>query len=146
VRVAQAVLSAGAGTTAVIVSLLHDSIEKGNATREGLRAAGATDAVLAAVNALTQRLQEPGSAYLDRCRANPIARTVKRYDLLDKLQPRYLNALAGDEAARLAAVVYAKLDELDGDSAVIPRVPGRRARTTSGRPRSVGLGDFVGRQ
>jgi hypothetical protein len=137
VQVAQAVRSAGAGTTAVIVSLLHDSVEKGNATTEGLRAAGATDAVLAAVDALTQRAQEPVSAYLDRCRANPIAHTVKRYDLLDKLQPGYLSALSGAEADRLAASVQAKLDELDGDSAVTPRASGHRGRSTTGRPRSV---------
>ncbi len=99
------------------MSLLHDSIEKGNATSEGLRAAGATEAILAAVDALTQRAQEPVSGYLDRCRANPIARTVKRYDLLDKLQPRYLLAVSGAEAAELAATVQAKLDELDGDRA-----------------------------
>ena len=117
VRVAHAVRSAGGDTTAVVVSLLHDSIEKGNATSEGLRAAGATEAILAAVDALTQRAQEPVSGYLDRCRANPIARTVKRYDLLDKLQPRYLLAVSGAEAAELAATVQAKLDELDGDRA-----------------------------
>jgi hypothetical protein len=146
VRVAKAVLSAGADTTAVIVSLLHDSVEKGNATSEGLRAAGATDAVLAAVDALTQRAQEPVSAYLARCRANPVAHTVKRFDLLDKLQPRYLSALSGAEAARLAASVQAKLDELDGHSAVIPRAKGHRAGSTSGRSRSVGRGDCGGRQ
>ena len=98
-----------------MVSLLHDSIEKGSAARERLRAAGATKAIMAAVDALTQRAQEPVSAYLDRCRANPIAHTVKRYDLLDKLQPRYLSALSGGEAAQLAATVQAKLDELDAD-------------------------------
>ena len=53
-RVAQAVQSAGGDTTAVVVALLHDSIEKGNATRAGLRAAGATETVLSAVDALTQ--------------------------------------------------------------------------------------------
>jgi (p)ppGpp synthase/HD superfamily hydrolase len=115
-RVAHAVLSAGGGTTQAVVGLLHDSIEKGNATREQLRAAGATEAVLSAVDALTQKTQEPVSAYLDRCRANPIAHTVKRYDLLDKLQPRYLRALPGAEATRLAASVQAKLNELDHDS------------------------------
>jgi HD domain len=115
-RVAHAVRSAGGDTTAVVVSLLHDSIEKGNATREQLRAAGATKAIMAAVDALTRRAQEPASAYLDRCRDNPIAHTAKRYDLLDKLQPRYLSAPSGLEAA-LAATVQTKLDELGGDRA-----------------------------
>jgi hypothetical protein len=116
-RVADAVLSAGGDTTAVVVSLLHDSIEKGTATREQLRSAGAAEAVLAAVDALTQRAQEPVSAYLDRCRADPIAHTVKRYDLLDKLQDRYLSALSAAEAAQLAATLQSKLDELDDNSA-----------------------------
>jgi HD domain len=116
-RIAHAVVSAGGDTTAVVVALLHDSIEKGNSTTEGLRAAGATEAVVSAIEALTQRTQEPVSAYLDRCRANPIARTVKRYDLLDKLQPRHLSTLSDAEAAGLAATIQEKLDELDGDSA-----------------------------
>jgi hypothetical protein len=116
-RVADAVLAAGGDTTAVVVSLLHDSIEKGSATREQLRSAGAGEAVLAAVDALTQRTQEPVSAYLDRCRADPIAHTVKRYDLLDKLQDRYLSALSGAEANQLAATLQSKLDELDDNSA-----------------------------
>jgi hypothetical protein len=115
-RVAHAVQSAGGDTTAVIVALLHDSIEKGSATRAGLRAAGAEDAVLSAVDALSQRAQEPVSAYLARCRANPIAGMVKHYDLLDKLEPRYLSAVSGAEAARLAATIQEKLDELDRDS------------------------------
>ncbi len=116
-RVAQAVWSAGGDTTEVVVGLLHDSVEKGEVTTEQLRAAGATEAVLLAVDALTQRTQEPVSAYLDRCRANPIARTVKRYDLLDKLQPGYLSALSDAQASGLTATVRAKLDHLDGDTA-----------------------------
>ena len=115
-RVADAVRSAGGDTTVVVVALLHDSIEKGNATQAGLRAAGATEPVLSAVDALTQRAQEPVSAYLARCRADPIARTVKRYDLLDKLERRYLSAVSGVEAAGLAAAIQEKLDELDGGS------------------------------
>jgi predicted HD phosphohydrolase len=116
-RVAHAIRSTGGDTTEIVAALLHDSIEKGNATTEQLRAAGATPEVLAAVDALTQRTDEAVSAYLDRCRANPIGHTVKRQDLLDKLQPRYLSALSDAEAAGLAATVQAKLDELDGASA-----------------------------
>jgi hypothetical protein len=115
-RVAQAVRSAGGDTTAVVVALLHDSIEKGIATRARLRAAGASETVLSAVDALTQGAQEPVSAYLARCRANPIARTVKRHDLLDKLEPRYLSVVSSAEVAKLAATIQAKLDQLDGHS------------------------------
>ncbi len=115
-RVAQAVQAAGGDITAVVVALLHDSIEKGSATTAGLRAAGATETVLSAVEALTQETQEPVSAYLARCRANPVARMVKRYDLLDKLEPRHLKAVSGVQAARLAATIEEKLVELDRDS------------------------------
>ncbi len=128
-RVAQAIRSAGGDTAVVVVALLHDSIEKGKATRAGLRAAGATEAVVSAVDALTRRTQEPVPAYLARCRANPIARTVKRYDLLDKLEPRYLSAVSGIEAARLAATIQERLDQLDGDSGAETEAssrPGRR--------------------
>jgi hypothetical protein len=124
-RVAHAIRSAGGDTTEVVAALLHDSIEKGNATTEQLRAAGATEAVLSAVDALTQRTQEAVSAYLNRCRANPIGHTVKRHDLLDKLQPRYLSALSDAEAAGLAAMVQAKLNELDGAGAGDTEAAGR---------------------
>ena len=48
---------------------------------------------IAVLDALTQRPGEDVSSYLARCRANPVARDVKRHDLLDKLRPEYLAQL-----------------------------------------------------
>ena len=79
-----------------------------------MRDAGATSAVMSALDALTQRPNEDVSVYLGRCRANPLAREVKRYDLLDKLQPGFLGTLSPADAVQVAAAVEAKLDELDG--------------------------------
>ncbi len=69
-----------------VVAWLHDVVEKApNWTLERLRAAGFSDAVLSAVDAMTKR---EGEDYFDFCRrafANPLARPVKRADLLDNI-------------------------------------------------------------
>jgi hypothetical protein len=112
-RVARAVSSTTGESTLVAVALLHDTIEKGGVTFAELRAAGATEAVVSAVDALTQRPGEPDSSYLARCRNNPLARQVKRHDLLDKLSPAYLRRMPGPEASRVTRITHLRLVELD---------------------------------
>jgi hypothetical protein len=113
-RVARAVAAAGGDATAVVVALLHDSVEKGGATWDELRAAGVDGDVLTAVDAITQRSGEDVWVYLERCRAHPLAREVKRHDLLDKLHPERLGSLPGAEACRVTRAAGAKLAWLDG--------------------------------
>jgi hypothetical protein len=68
------------------VAWLHDVLEKcPDWSLERLSMAGFDDAVVQAVDALSKR---PGEEYLAFCRraiANPLARPVKRADLLDNL-------------------------------------------------------------
>jgi len=112
-RVARAVERATGDETAVVVAMLHDSIEKGGLSSEELRTAGIGGEALLAIEALTQRPGEDVAVYLDRCRANPIARQVKRFDLLDKIQPEQLGRMSADEAARGARSARVKLAELE---------------------------------
>jgi hypothetical protein len=116
-RVAGAVASWTGDTTAAVIALLHDAVEKGGTTWQDLRAAGVTEPMIAVLDALTQRPGEDVSSYLARCRANPVARDVKRHDLLDKLRPEYLAQLPKAEAERVATTTRSKLADLDAPPA-----------------------------
>lgn len=74
------------GEDQTIVAWLHDVVEKAPGwSFARLRQAGFSDDVIDAVDAMTKRA---GEDYLDFCRravANPLARPVKRADLLDNI-------------------------------------------------------------
>lgn len=70
---------------AQIAAVLHDVVEDTAWTLAGLAAAGFSPAVVAAVDALTRRPAENYLAFVQRAARNPIARMVKRADLLDNL-------------------------------------------------------------
>ncbi|MDG4882988.1 HD domain-containing protein [Mesorhizobium sp. WSM4884] len=68
------------------VAYLHDVVEKGEGwTLERLEMAGFGFPVVAAVDALTRRLDEGERAFISRAAANPLARPVKQADLRDNL-------------------------------------------------------------
>ncbi|WFP61499.1 HD domain-containing protein [Mesorhizobium sp. WSM4904] len=68
------------------VAYLHDVVEKGEGwTLERLETAGFGFPVVAAVDALTRRLDEGERAFISRAAANPLARPVKQADLRDNL-------------------------------------------------------------
>jgi len=69
------------------VALLHDVLEDTRYTAAALRAMGYTDAVVAAVEALTRREGETYAAFVDRAATNELARKVKAADLEDNLDP-----------------------------------------------------------
>jgi (p)ppGpp synthase/HD superfamily hydrolase len=129
-RVAGAVASATEDPTMIAVALLHDSVEKGGVDWGDLHSAGVTADIVAAVDAMTQRSGERESTYLARCRANPLARVVKRYDLLDKLDPSYLVRLPDEEADRVARSALRKLAELDGHAVTSDVEADQRACST----------------
>ncbi|MDW6023614.1 HD domain-containing protein [Mesorhizobium sp. BAC0120] len=68
-----------------IVAYLHDVIEKGAGwNRLRLRQeAGFSPVVISAVDALTRRAGEGDDDFVRRAASNPLARNVKRADLLD---------------------------------------------------------------
>ncbi len=122
-RVARAVASGTDDPSVIAAALLHDTVEKGGVNWSDLARAGVDPEVVSAVDALTRRGEEPEEAYLDRCRADPIAYRVKRFDLLDKLQPDYLARLPEEEATSVADSTRQKLVALYGEASV-PAVQG----------------------
>jgi (p)ppGpp synthase/HD superfamily hydrolase len=70
---------------AKIVAVLHDVVEDTDWTIDRLREAGFSNTVLSAVEALTRREGETYEEFILRARRNPIAREVKRADLLDNM-------------------------------------------------------------
>ncbi len=90
------------GEAAQMAAVLHDVVEDTAVTLADLRAEGFPAEVVAAVECLTYRPDEPYADYIIRCSADPIARAVKVADLEDNAAlPRAL--LRPDrEAADLA--------------------------------------------
>ena len=84
---------------AVLAALLHDTVEKSSMTWDDLRAAGADDRLVALVDALTERDDEPEEEYLGRAAADPLTLRIKRADISDKLDLDGLTVLS-EEARR----------------------------------------------
>ena len=79
-----------------------DVVEDTPWTLEVLRKEGFSEEVVAALDALTKRPGEAYDAFIGRVAANPIARRVKRADLMDNLDLRRLPAVTEADCARLA--------------------------------------------
>lgn len=79
-----------------IVALLHDVIEDTEYTLDDLCEMGFDDRILAAINLMTHKDGVPYMEYVEKIKANPIAKTVKLADLrhnsdltrLDVVTPR----------------------------------------------------------
>jgi (p)ppGpp synthase/HD superfamily hydrolase len=83
------------GEPAQIVAWLHDVLEKSpDWTLERLAREGFGVDVLAAVDAMTKRADEDYFDFVRRAIANPLARPVKRADLLDNLEQ--MRRMGGD--------------------------------------------------
>lgn len=86
VRVASKLAAKGEPDEVVAAALLHDVLEDGNkSVIQGEPYPKFPITVLAAVNALTKSEEESYSSYLERVKANKIARKVKVADILDNL-------------------------------------------------------------
>jgi hypothetical protein len=70
---------------AQIVAVLHDVVEDTDWTAEALRAEGAGEDILAALDTVTRRTDETYSALIERAARNEIGRAVKIADLHDNL-------------------------------------------------------------
>lgn len=100
-----------------IAALLHDTVEDTDITFEDLREAGFSDAVIAAVRALTRKDGETREEAARRAAANPIARQVKLADVTDNMD---LGRIANPTEADFARLQqYRKVREilLDGKEA-----------------------------
>ncbi|ANL31555.1 metal-dependent phosphohydrolase HD domain-containing protein (plasmid) [Rhizobium phaseoli] len=75
------------GDEARTVAYLHDVAEKGSGwTLDRLREEGFPPTIISAVDALTQRPDEPDEEFVRRAAANRLALPVKRADLEDNLR------------------------------------------------------------
>ncbi len=92
-----------------IVGVLHDVIEDCPGwTPERLRAEGFSEAVLVALAHVTKLSDdEDYAAFIARATLNPIARRVKRADLLDNLDVRRLPAVSEKDGQRLTKYLAA---------------------------------------
>ena len=104
------------GEEARIVALLHDVVEDSDWTLEGLREEGFSDAVVAAVDALTHREDEDYFDAVRRARDNELARAVKLADLADNSDRTRLGAVTEDDERRLRKYAEARAIIL-GDAA-----------------------------
>ena len=92
------------GDDAATAGLLHDVLEDTPATADDLRALGVPDAVVAAVESVTRRDDEPYEALIERAAAHPLGRLVKLAD-------NWHNLSSNDELARQDPEKAARLRE-----------------------------------
>ncbi len=103
------------GEAAQIVGVLHDVVEDCGISFDDLRAQGYAEEILQALDCVTRRPDETYEQFVDRARANPLARQVKRADLEDNMDIRRLPAITEKDAERLNRYIAAwrRLQALD---------------------------------
>ena len=84
----------------MIVGVLHDVVEDTDVSLADLRARGFSEAVLAGVEAMTKRPGESYDAFIERCKANPIARRVKLADIADNMNLERIPELSDSDWER----------------------------------------------
>lgn len=97
------VMLAGETEAERIVGVLHDVVEDTDASLDDLRSMGFDDQIVAGVDAMTRR-EAKGETYEDfvlRCKADPIARRVKLFDLRDNMRPERLPEITQKDLERL---------------------------------------------
>jgi len=73
------------------VAYMHDSIEDGAHTLEGIGQMGFDEEILSALDAISRRPRELYEVYIVRLARNPLARRVKKADLADNMNLTRLN-------------------------------------------------------
>ena len=86
---------------AMMAAVLHDVVEDTDWTLERLRGEGFSDEVVEAVDCLTRRGGESYEEFVERARANPVARRVKIADLEDNMNVRRIGRLGSKDLERL---------------------------------------------
>jgi (p)ppGpp synthase/HD superfamily hydrolase len=101
------------GDEAKAVAWLHDVVEDTSVTFDDLRAAGLSESVIEAVNAITKRDNEDYETYLARVAANPLAKAVKLADLTHNMDTSRLKVITENTKVRLEKykVALAKLSK-----------------------------------
>lgn len=85
----------------MIVAVLHDVVEDSDWTLDDLRNEGFPEPIIAAIDALTHRENEPYDANLQRIHQNAMAIAVKKSDLEDNINALRLATLHEKDFQRL---------------------------------------------
>ena len=86
---------------AMMVAVLHDSVEDSDLTLDDLAREGFSSGVLAAVDAITHRDGEAYDDYIKRVQTHPTARLVKLADLEHNMDVRRMSTVHDRDLARL---------------------------------------------
>lgn len=108
------VMMACKGRVPQIVAVLHDVIEDTDWTPDALRAEGASDEIIAALDTVTRRDHETYSEFIKRAARNEIGRAVKIADLHDNL-----------DLSRIAQPTQADLARMDRYRAALQQLGGQ---------------------
>lgn len=90
-----------------MVAILHDVVEDTKWTFADLQREGFPKEVIAAVDCLTKRDNEPYESLISRAAANPLARKVKLADLQDNMDVSRLNDFTPEDAKRFTKYISA---------------------------------------
>ncbi len=85
----------------MMAAVLHDVVEDTDWTFEQLREKGFPEEVLVAVECLTKREGEDYMAFVERAKANRIARQVKIADIEDNMDVRRISDFTSRDADRM---------------------------------------------
>ncbi len=85
----------------VVVSLLHETLERGVLTLSDLRREGFSEKIVAAVNVLTYRGERQYIRFIRRIRENRIAAAVKAADLRHDTDITRMDAITDADSARI---------------------------------------------
>jgi (p)ppGpp synthase/HD superfamily hydrolase len=113
-------LVAAHGDEAQQVAWLHDVVEDTGWTLEGLRAAGAPDAVISGVDAMTKRAGETREQTVRRAASDPLGFVVKPADVAHNASPTRNAQIEDQENRERLAAKYAN-DRILLDSLGAPR-------------------------
>lgn len=86
---------------AMIVAVLHDTVEDSALTLGDLKKEGFSDTVVAAIDALTRREDESYDDFISRLASNPLARRVKLADLEHNMDVRRIGSLTAEDLERV---------------------------------------------
>lgn len=84
-----------------IVAVLHDLVEENGIMLDHLRAKGYSAEIVQALDCLTRREDESYEQFIERVKANPIARQVKIADLEDKVNLLWLPEFTEENLERM---------------------------------------------
>src|SRR5687768_5246030 len=84
-----------------IVAVLHDIVEDCNLSLDDLRKQGFSPEIIAALDCLTRRPEEPYDIFISRAAQNSSARRVKLADLEDNSDLSRLSSPTGEDHARV---------------------------------------------